>query len=153
LAFVANEASDDPAKRSRAYIKEDREERPSAAHGEVDGLAMPLKHAIHEVAKHEDGRDKGQHSQSHADPVEPRLDTLCAHGATLSQSASKSYMLSAMDQDATPVERAFELAKSGSYGSIDDIKKRLRADGYSVEQIEGKTLSKQLRALIKKARS
>jgi hypothetical protein len=50
---------------------------------------------------------------------------------------------------ATALERAFQLAKSGSYASLEHIKKRLKAERYSTEQITGGALSKQLRALIR----
>ena len=49
------------------------------------------------------------------------------------------------------VERAFELAKSGDCASVKDIRKRLLAEGYSPRQIEGKTLIKQLRSLLRAA--
>jgi hypothetical protein len=51
----------------------------------------------------------------------------------------------------TALERAFQLAKSGSYASLNDIKKRLRVEGYSTDQIRGGVLSKQLRVLIQTA--
>lgn len=54
----------------------------------------------------------------------------------------------AMDQNSTALERAFQLAKSGNVATIDALKHRLRAEGYSDATIKGKTLSKQLRALI-----
>jgi hypothetical protein len=57
-----------------------------------------------------------------------------------------------MQHDHTPVERAFQLAKCGSCGTIEHIKMRLRAEGYSVAQIEGKALRKQLLGLIRLAR-
>jgi hypothetical protein len=60
--------------------------------------------------------------------------------------------LSAMDHGVTTIERAFQLAKSGSYASVADIKKRLSLEGYSIAQITGGVLTGQLRALIKAAR-
>ena len=56
-----------------------------------------------------------------------------------------------MNLPATALERAFQLAKSGSYASLEDIKKRLKAEGYSTAQITGGVLSKQLRLLIQTA--
>jgi hypothetical protein len=56
-----------------------------------------------------------------------------------------------MKLPATALERAFQLAKSGRYASLDDIKKRLKAEGYSTAQITGGALSKQLRVLIQTA--
>jgi hypothetical protein len=57
-----------------------------------------------------------------------------------------------MDQSVTALERAFQLAKSGKCSSLADLKKQLRAEGYSIAQITGRTLAKQLMALIKMAR-
>jgi hypothetical protein len=73
------------------------------------------------------------------------------HGATLPQSGANSYMLSAMDRNITPLERAFQLAKSGAYSSVPAIKEQLKAEGLSIETITGKTLTKQLNVLIKAA--
>jgi hypothetical protein len=61
-------------------------------------------------------------------------------------------MLCAMDR-LTELERAFQLAKSGRCGSVRDIREQLRSEGYSIGQIIGKTLSKQLQALIQTART
>jgi hypothetical protein len=57
-----------------------------------------------------------------------------------------------MDHSITTLERAFQLAKSGDYASVPDIKKRLIQEGYSIAQITGRALSKQLLALIRAAR-
>jgi hypothetical protein len=57
-----------------------------------------------------------------------------------------------MDQGMSALERAFQLAKSGNYTSVADIKKRLVEEHYSVAQITGGALAKQLGALIKAAR-
>ncbi len=54
-----------------------------------------------------------------------------------------------MDPTITAVERAFQLAKSSTCSSVSDIKRRLAAEGYSASQISGRTLAKQLVALIK----
>jgi len=56
-----------------------------------------------------------------------------------------------MKLPATALERAFQLAKSGSCASLDDIKKRMKAEGHSTDQITGGALSKQLRVLIQTA--
>jgi hypothetical protein len=53
-----------------------------------------------------------------------------------------------MDQNQTAIERAFALAKSGVCASIGDIRRKLRAEGYTVSQIEGPTLARQLRGVI-----
>ena len=50
----------------------------------------------------------------------------------------------------TIIERAFELARSGACRSVDDIKKKLRAEGF--ENPEGhlqRSLATQLRTLLK----
>jgi hypothetical protein len=61
-------------------------------------------------------------------------------------------MLCDMDQGTSALERAFQLAMSGNYTSVADIKKRLIQERYSVAQISGGQLAKQLGALIKAAR-
>ena len=61
-------------------------------------------------------------------------------------------MLSAMDQNTTAVERAFQLAKSGDYATVGDVVKQLKVEQYSVGQITGAVLRAQLAALIKAAR-
>jgi arginine repressor len=62
-------------------------------------------------------------------------------------------MVSTMYYDETALERAFQLARSGDHRSIDEIKRRLRTEGYSDAQITGATLSRQLRELIRSARN
>lgn len=52
----------------------------------------------------------------------------------------------------TTLERAFELAKSGEHQGVADISKQLRSEGYTLHQIEGVSLRKQLRLLCQKAR-
>jgi len=52
-------------------------------------------------------------------------------------------MLSAMDQNSTALEHAFQLARSGDHRSIVEIKDRLRVEGYSDAQIMGATLTRQ----------
>lgn len=49
------------------------------------------------------------------------------------------------------LERAFQLARSGKCHSIADIRHGLRAEGYDERQIEGPSLSRQLRELMKAA--
>jgi len=50
------------------------------------------------------------------------------------------------------VERAFELARSGSCLGIPELRARLTAEGYSARQIEGPSLIRQLRELLRTAR-
>ncbi len=56
-----------------------------------------------------------------------------------------------MDLDITTIERAFDLAKTGKYPSVADIKQKLQNEGYSLAQIEGRELAPHLRELIKGA--
>ena len=57
------------------------------------------------------------------------------------------------DGTKTPLERAFEMARSGQYASAGDIKRSLVAEGYSVAQFTGRTLNDQLSAAIKEAKA
>jgi hypothetical protein len=59
----------------------------------------------------------------------------------------------AMDHNTTALERAFQLAKSGYCNSVDDIRHQLKSEGYSTEQITGKDLTSQLKALINSAQT
>jgi hypothetical protein len=58
-----------------------------------------------------------------------------------------------MSNHPTVLERAFQLARSGRCISVEEIKKRLSSEGYFTEQIDGKALLNQLRALIVAARA
>lgn len=53
----------------------------------------------------------------------------------------------------TALERAFELARSGNYPSIADIKRQLNAEGLSAAQVTGAVLVRQLRELIQQAKN
>jgi hypothetical protein len=55
-----------------------------------------------------------------------------------------------MDQNVTA--GAFELAKSGICLSVEDLKRRLRLEGYATTQIVGGSINKQLGTLIEAAR-
>src|SRR5262245_54454905 len=50
------------------------------------------------------------------------------------------------------LERAFELARSGKCASMDEVRWRLRAEGYSTEQLIGPVLMQQLRELLQAAK-
>lgn len=58
-----------------------------------------------------------------------------------------------MARETSTIERAFQLAGTGDYGSVEDLKRKLRAEGYSVATITGPTLLRQLRELIKTRRN
>lgn len=47
----------------------------------------------------------------------------------------------------TQLERAFELARSGTCQNVTEIKSKLLEEGYSVDQVSGPKLVKQLREL------
>ena len=51
----------------------------------------------------------------------------------------------------TALERAFQLARSGSVAGLTEIVTSLHREGYSASQIEGRVLKRQLSDLIKAA--
>lgn len=55
-----------------------------------------------------------------------------------------------MEPQMTTLERAFQLAKSGGCKTIEELRKALREEGYSTSHIMGPSLTKQLRALMKR---
>jgi hypothetical protein len=57
-----------------------------------------------------------------------------------------------VDHKITTLERAFQIARSGYASSVVEIKDALRKEGYSLEQISGRVLSKQLIAISAVAR-
>ena len=52
-----------------------------------------------------------------------------------------------MSRHPTPVERAFELARSGQHATVDEIRQQMKREGHDHAQISGPVLLKQLRAL------
>jgi hypothetical protein len=50
-----------------------------------------------------------------------------------------------MKPNTSPIERAFELARSGKCRTLGDIKIAMRDEGFSIETITGGVLRKQLR--------
>lgn len=58
-----------------------------------------------------------------------------------------------MDSKVTALERAFQLAGSGRMTTIDDIKKRLKQEGYDDRVVAdgGPSLTTQLRGLVRTA--
>jgi len=56
-----------------------------------------------------------------------------------------------MDVNKTALERAFELARSGTCSSVALLVRRLNAEGYSGAQVDGRQLRKQLARLIEEA--
>ena len=57
-----------------------------------------------------------------------------------------------MSSRPTTLERAFTLARSGDYPGVSEIRVQLKAEGYSVQQMEGPSLLRQLREICTKAR-
>jgi Holliday junction resolvasome RuvABC ATP-dependent DNA helicase subunit len=57
-----------------------------------------------------------------------------------------------MSNRPTALERAFELARSGDYETVDAIRSRLRREWYD-DVVRGRTLRAQLRVIIAEARS
>jgi hypothetical protein len=53
-----------------------------------------------------------------------------------------------MRKPTDPIARAFELAQTGNYSSVDTVKNQLRLEGYSLRVFVGRTLNAQIKALI-----
>jgi hypothetical protein len=56
-----------------------------------------------------------------------------------------------MEAYKTELERAFELARSGKYPDVTIVIQQLKSEGYSGNQVVGKSLRLQLALLIEKA--
>ena len=56
-----------------------------------------------------------------------------------------------MDHTKTTLERAFEIARSGKTADLTDLRKQLKQEGYVVAQVEGSSIARQLRALMRSA--
>jgi hypothetical protein len=54
-----------------------------------------------------------------------------------------------MDGRLTSLERAFELARSGTCADLNQVRRRLRAEGYAGQVIEGPSLMRQIRELCR----
>jgi hypothetical protein len=52
-----------------------------------------------------------------------------------------------MTPRATTLERAFELARSGKYAGVSELRQQLKAEGYAPDQLTGPALLRQLRDL------
>jgi hypothetical protein len=57
-----------------------------------------------------------------------------------------------MDPRKTSLQRAFELARTGTYHSVHEIIMRLKTERYDVAPVEGPALKKQLLEIIENAR-
>jgi hypothetical protein len=60
-------------------------------------------------------------------------------------------MLDAMDPTKTALERAFEMAKSGKFRSVTELRYALNSEGYAGSQIDGRLLARQLQVIMKAA--
>jgi hypothetical protein len=56
-----------------------------------------------------------------------------------------------MVQIKIPLQRAFELARSGKIGNVADLRSQLGKEGYQTDQLSGGSLLRQLREIIKTA--
>jgi hypothetical protein len=56
-----------------------------------------------------------------------------------------------MEPNKSAIERAFELARSGTCKTVNEIKQKLREEGYNDDMIIGRSLWMQLRTLIAEA--
>jgi hypothetical protein len=56
-----------------------------------------------------------------------------------------------MDPNVSALERAFQLAATGRYLTVTEIKLHLHKEGYNYEQIEGPVLRDQLKEIMAKA--
>ena len=61
-------------------------------------------------------------------------------------------VISQMDPYVSPLERAFELAKSGACADLTDLRRTLRHEGYDADVLEGPSLLGQLKGLIRQAK-
>ncbi len=57
-----------------------------------------------------------------------------------------------MDHRPTTLERAFELARTGEYEGVKELRVRLKSEGFTLSQVEGPLLTRQLRDLCRAAR-
>jgi hypothetical protein len=57
-----------------------------------------------------------------------------------------------MEPNTTAIERAFQLARLGTYLNVPEIKERLQYEGYSADTISGPLLYGQLKSVMGAAR-
>jgi hypothetical protein len=56
-----------------------------------------------------------------------------------------------MEPNKTAIERAFELARTGRYSDVSEIKDRMRNEGYFTDTVTGPILRAQLKRLMEAA--
>lgn len=63
--------------------------------------------------------------------------------------------ISPLNANANPMERAFQLARSGSCTNVQEIRQQLRREGFTAVEshLSGPSVAKQLRGLIKASRA
>lgn len=57
-----------------------------------------------------------------------------------------------MTMHKTTLERAFEIARAGACETVEDIRRQLTREGFDRHQVEGRTLTRQLMDILRKAR-
>jgi hypothetical protein len=62
-------------------------------------------------------------------------------------------MPTGMDRSKTSLERAFELAASGTVSQVHQIRTLLKREGYDQRQLKGPAINKQLREIIGQAKA
>jgi hypothetical protein len=71
-------------------------------------------------------------------------------GAPLPEKAAIPY--NARMSRPTILERAFELARTGEYSNVTELRRALIAEGFTTKQLEGRALQKQLRQVCADAK-
>ena len=61
-------------------------------------------------------------------------------------------MLGVMDNSKTALQRAFELARSGKYAVVGELRTMLKQEGYAANQLDGPALGRQLREVMRKSK-
>ena len=56
-----------------------------------------------------------------------------------------------IDPNKSALERAFELARAGGFGTVSELKRAVAAEGYDRKQLEGPALTRQLSGLLSSA--
>jgi hypothetical protein len=58
-----------------------------------------------------------------------------------------------MPQYLEALERAFQIARSGSVASVVEVKKALKSEGFDTRALEGRSLTRQLTQIIREAKA
>jgi hypothetical protein len=134
-------------------------ENPTAAHahliaGEVlDELRWPGRRKL--IPRTRRPAHAGETSQPCACPPGQERTALAAHFSpvTWEPLIGAKAVRTTMDSKVTALERAFQLARSGHMATVDDIRKRLKQEGYDERAVVdgGRSLTTQLRGLIRAA--